>query len=108
MTIHSDGTININTASKAILESLDEDMDGTLAKSITEYRLEEDFTKIEDLKKVSGIDENLFNRIKDRISVKSTAFTIEVVVTHEDTVAKITALAKRDEGGSQLVYWRVI
>ena len=99
--------ININTASTAILKSLDEEIDDTVAKSISEYRDEEVFTKIEDLQKVSGIEETLFNRIKDRIGVKSTAFTIDMTVTYGDIVAKINALIKRDEKGSQLVYWRV-
>jgi type II secretory pathway component PulK len=108
LTIHSDGTININTASEAVLQSLDEEIDGILAKSIAEYRLEEDFTRIEDLKKVSGIDEDLFSRIKDRIGVKSTAFTIEMSVSHDDTTARITALVKRDGKGLHLAAWQVI
>jgi general secretion pathway protein K len=107
LTIHSDGKININTASTAILKSLDEEIDDTVAQSISGYRDEEVFTKIEDLQKVSGLEEALFNRIKDRIDVKSTAFTIDMTVTYGDTVAKITALIKRDEKGSQLMYWQV-
>ncbi|MCR5836538.1 MAG: helix-hairpin-helix domain-containing protein [Lachnospiraceae bacterium] len=61
--------ININTASKEELCSL-AGIGEAKAASIIEYRAANGFfQKIEDIKNVSGIGENVFNRIKDSITV---------------------------------------
>jgi competence protein ComEA len=41
-----------------------------LAKAIVEYRAKEPFKTIEDIKKVKGISEKKFEKIKDMIEVK--------------------------------------
>ncbi|BCI60565.1 hypothetical protein I4300191C4_10460 [Solibaculum mannosilyticum] len=61
--------ININTATKEDLLTL-KGINISLAKKIIAYRESEGpFEKIEDLMNVYGIDERIFNRIKDDICV---------------------------------------
>ncbi len=61
--------ININTASVAELDTLP-GIGPALAQRIIDYRTQHgDFKTIEDLKKVRGIGEALFNQIKDLITV---------------------------------------
>lgn len=60
--------ININTASKEELMTLPK-IGEAKAKSIIEYRIKEKFETIEDIKKVSGIGDALYNEIKDLIEV---------------------------------------
>ncbi len=43
------------------------------AKAIIEYRSEEPFTKPEDLRKVKGIGDKLYERLKDQITVEPAA-----------------------------------
>lgn len=63
------GIININTASLAQLDSLP-GIGQVYSQKIIDYRTKNGpFSSIEDLKKVSGIGEALFNKIKDQISV---------------------------------------
>ncbi|MCF0229382.1 MAG: helix-hairpin-helix domain-containing protein [Parasporobacterium sp.] len=63
-----DGRININTASLEELKTLP-GIGDSRASDIIEYRSRQKFEKIEDIMNISGIKENLFNRIKDLIKV---------------------------------------
>ena len=60
--------ININTASKEELMTLDGIGESTESK-IIEYRKTSEFIEIEDIMNVSGIGEAKFNNIKDNITV---------------------------------------
>lgn len=65
----SDKLININQATKEDLLTLSGIGDAK-ANSIIEYRINNgEFSKIEDIKNVSGISENLFEKIKEFITV---------------------------------------
>jgi len=65
----SDGRININTASQAELTDLP-GIGNTLAARIIDHRVKNgSFTKIEDIRNVTGIGERRFEAIKDLITV---------------------------------------
>ena len=61
--------VNINTASKEELMTLKGVGEAT-AEAIIEYRKENKFTKIEDIKNIKGIGDKKFEAIKDDIEVK--------------------------------------
>ena len=60
--------VNINTADKKELMTLD-GIGSKKADEIIKYRTDNKFNSIEDLKKVNGIGDKLFDKIKDKISV---------------------------------------
>jgi competence protein ComEA len=63
------GKININTATIAELESLPR-IGPKVAQRIIDYRTQNGpFKKVEDLMKVQGIGEKIFNQLKDRITI---------------------------------------
>ena len=62
------GKVNINTASESELSTLT-GVGKTKAKKIIEYRNKTKFEKIEDIKNVSGIGNNLFEKIKNDIEI---------------------------------------
>jgi len=65
----SDGRININLASRSELMDLP-GIGSVLSERIVEYRrLNGPFSKIEDLRNVSGIGEKRYETIKDKITV---------------------------------------
>jgi len=62
--------ININTASQAELESLPR-IGPKVAQQIIDFRTKNgNFKKIEEIMKVKGIGEKLFNQLKDLITVE--------------------------------------
>lgn len=66
----NDGKINLNTASKEELMTLP-GIGEAKADSIVRYReTNGDFRSSEELMKIEGIKDGIFNRIKDRIKVK--------------------------------------
>jgi general secretion pathway protein K len=111
LTIHSDGKININTAPKEVLQSLSEDMDSALAESIVEYRKEESFESIDDLRNVPGLDlldDHRIAEMREWITVKSTNFSIETHVDCNGAVASIKTIAERQGKKAKLIYWQVL
>lgn len=65
----SGGKVNINMATVAELETLP-GIGPALAQRIVDYRTAHGpFSRIEDIKKVSGIGDKLFERIKDQITI---------------------------------------
>ncbi|PAF50155.1 DNA-binding protein [Helicobacter sp. 13S00401-1] len=60
--------VNINTASQKELEKLP-GIGPKKAMSIVEYRSKQPFKAIEDIKKVKGVNQKLFNKIKNDIEV---------------------------------------
>ena len=107
-TIYGDGKINLNTASSEVLQGLDEGIDSIIANAILEHRREEDFQTVDDLKKVLGIEEELFNRISTLITVNGSFFAIEATGKCQEAVAQIKAVAIREDNRSMLIYWQVM
>lgn len=65
----ANGKVNINTADEAALDTLP-GVGPAMAKRIIEYRMTEGmFQSIEDIKKVRGIGEAKFEKLKDKISI---------------------------------------
>lgn len=67
--ILSNNKVNINTATLEELMTL-EGVGESKAKSIIEYRNNNPFNSIEDIKNVSGIGDNLFDKIKENITTE--------------------------------------
>ena len=65
----SKGKININTAAKKELVTL-KGIGDKIADRIIEHRKAHKFEKIEDIMKVKGIGQKMFDKIKDSITVQ--------------------------------------
>jgi general secretion pathway protein K len=107
LTVYSDGMVNINTASIEVLMSLDEALDQSIAASILEHREKEDYKNTGDLRHVAGIKDELYNRIRDAITVKSPVFSIETEGVFHAARSRIRSVVLRRDGKISLVYWRV-
>lgn len=106
LTIYSDGKININTAPKEVLECLSDGMDSTTAEDVIQYRQDNDFTAVEDLTKVPGMDGALISDIEPWCTVKSTAFSITSQGKCRGAVDRIQAVVKREDKTMRVIYWR--
>jgi len=63
-----DGKVNLNTASSAELATLP-GIGPSKAQAIVEHRAKEPFSSLDDLRKVKGIGDKLYDSIRDRITV---------------------------------------
>ncbi len=70
LTVHGDGLININTASKEVLESLSEKMTPALVQMIIELRNQRPFGHIQELRDLPSLDNNAFNQFSHMITVQ--------------------------------------
>ncbi len=108
LTIYSDGKVNINTAPKEVLECLSESMDDAIAAAIIEYRKEEDFTSIDDLRKVPGMSDEVLAEIRDWITVRSSSFSMEFNVNCNGASCVVKAFVVREGGKTKPIYWQVL
>jgi general secretion pathway protein K len=106
ITLHSDGKININTASERVLKSLDDEIDDNLAMNILEYRKDKPFESTSDLKELPGVTATLYARILSRITVASSYFLITVEGTVGDATCRLTTVAHRQADKVRPLYWR--
>lgn len=107
-TIYSDGKININTAPLEVLQSLSARMDKALAQAIIDYRKDEDFERIDDLKNVPGVGGEVYNEIKGGITVKSSAFFLEAQGRFQEAQRRIRTVFLRETEKIKPIYWQVM
>ena len=69
VTVKGDGKININSASKAVIESLSEKMDAAVAQVIVERRKVKPFGSVMELRDVSGMTDDIYYSIKDMVTI---------------------------------------
>jgi len=69
VTVNGDGKININCASKRVIESLSEKMDPVLAQMIIDRRKFKPFGSIVELRDVPGMTDGIYNTIRKTATV---------------------------------------
>lgn len=107
VTVYGDGKININTASLAVLQSLDIEIDETLAQGIIDRREEGEFEETEDIKSVDGMTEEIFKRVEGLITTgESQFFSVEAEGRVREASKLIKAVVQKKAEGLEIVYWR--
>jgi general secretion pathway protein K len=107
LTIYTDGVVNINTAPSVVLQSLSEEIDEGLARTIIDYREEEPFRGIDELQTVPGMTEAIYNAIKDRITTQSSTFSLKIEGQVREITKGIYVVLKRDGKEVKPVFWRM-
>ena len=102
---YSDGKVNINTASLYVLQSLDEDIDETLAAAVIDYRKENPYKNVNDLIKVEGMNSDIIYRIRSFVDVKSENFLVRININFGDREFKLISLLNR-KGNKVKEVWR--
>lgn len=72
ITVRGDGKININWASKLIIQSLSEKMDSVLAQVIIDHRKIEPFSSVIELRDIPGMSDGIYKEIERDITVSPT------------------------------------
>ncbi len=71
ITVYGEGRININCASRRVIESLSEKMDTTLAQLIIDQREIKPFESITELQSVPGMTDDIYYAIRKTVTVSS-------------------------------------
>jgi len=72
VTVYGDGRINVNSASRQVIECLSEKMDVVLAQMIIDRREFNPFDNITELRDVPGMTDSIYNAIKKTATIGST------------------------------------
>ena len=110
-TVATAGKVNINTASPEVIKAISPLISHELAQHIVEFRKEHPFKDITQLsptyqyKKPSGITPEIYDDIKNFITVRSRLFLVEAEAKTKEAVYKIDALIRRDGKFCEFAYW---
>ena len=117
VTIHSSGTVNINTAPKEVFIALSAGQDAAEAGEITaamadqiiEYRKNNPFQNPRNIGNVSPALKDLYDktRFRDLIDVKGTAYHVRSTGDLSGTLRTIDAVGVRSGNDIQWRYWRL-
>lgn len=105
-TIYTDGKININTASVEVLQTLGDRFDKEVAEAIVAYRKSTVFRNPADLSNVPGMNNDLLNGVTGWVTVKSSAFSIEMQSACSGVSSVARVVAAREKDGMRILYWR--
>jgi general secretion pathway protein K len=117
VTIHSSGTVNINTAPKEVLIALSAGQDAaeageitaSMADQIIEYRKDNPFQNARSIGNVSPALKDLYDktRFRDLIDVKGTAYHVRSTGDISGTLRTVDAVGVRSGNDIQWRYWRL-
>jgi len=98
--------ININTASRTVIMSLDDNITETLAERVINYRALEPFNGVSDLVRVAGFEGPLGQSLMNKITVKASNFRI-TSVAEEDRIKRVIECVIVVKGDAFLIgYWQ--
>jgi general secretion pathway protein K len=98
--------ININTASRAVIMSLDDNITEALAERVINYRALEPFNRVSDLVRVAGFEGPLGQSLMNKITVKASNFRI-TSVAEEDGIKRVIECVLVVRGDGLLIgYWQ--
>ena len=98
----TDGKININFAPAEVIAAYLPELE-TYVDEIIRYRQEHPFEDISEIRKVPGIDDELYLQVQRYITVKSNLFYVYVASEVRGTTVEITAIIKRTSGKASIV-----
>jgi general secretion pathway protein K len=98
--------ININTAARDVIMSLDDDITETLAERVINYRALEPFNGVSDLVKVTGFEGPLGQSLMNQITVKASNFRITSVAEEDRIKRIIECVIVFKGGGFHIDYWQ--
>ena len=117
LTCHGSGTINLNTAPQAVLETLP--LSGGAAERIVAFRRFEDsssgslaehaFRSVEDIEQLQGLTESDVEVLQSVATFRSTHFRIFACSRHLQTGLRyqIEVLVRMTDDGPEILHWKV-
>lgn len=107
MTVHSGGKININTAGKEILMSLDPAITEDIASMILRRQKEKPFNSINELMDIPGINVDNLYKIQQLADIKSFYYKIRITVDLGEVKPSFLCVINREKNNLKPVLWKV-
>ena len=104
LTVYTDGSININTATKEVIMALSSDITEKMAQGIISYREKTPFTDPADISKVAGF-KTTGSTLAGGITVKSSIFRVFSRGTVGEGVREVEAVVNIQDGCT-IYFWR--
>jgi general secretion pathway protein K len=98
--------ININTASRAVMMSLDDNITEALAERVIKYRALEPFNRVSDIVKVAGFEGPLGQSLMNKITVKASNFRITSMAEENRIKRVIECVIAVKSNGFLISYWQ--
>lgn len=99
LTVYSGGKVNINTAPKEILMSLDDAVTEETANAIIRRRAENPFKNVKELGDIPGINMDILYKLGQVADVKSEYYRIRITVDMGQIKPTLNCVVKRNENG---------
>lgn len=106
VTIFGDGKVNINSADKFVLMSIDKEVNEELAKRVISYRELKPFSDSSHIQKVAGFSGTWVTNLMGRLTVKGNAFSVVATVFEEELQRSVTAVLVLQGGKLEYKYWK--
>lgn len=103
---YNNNLININTASRTIIMSLDDNITETLAERVIKYRALEPFNRVSDIVKVAGFEGPMGQSLMNKITVKASNFRITSVAEEDRIKRVIECVIAVKSNGFLISYWQ--
>jgi general secretion pathway protein K len=97
--------VNINSASKEILASLDDALDDRMADRITDERRLKPFRSPGELSRIAG-GEILSQKLVGKVSVKGTLFRISSIARVKESARTVEALVRLSSSAPEMLSWQ--
>ena len=104
LTVYGDGKININEAPITIIRSLSEHINLTLAQNIIEQRKFSRYSSMEQLKQVPGMTGEIFEEIRDLITVNTNEnyYTVTATGSAEEMQRTVRVVLNKNPSTSRI------
>lgn len=107
LTVYSEGKININTAGKEVLQSLDPAITERTTDIIIKRQKEKPFKDIKELLDIPGINMDILYKIEQLADVKSSYYNIKITVDLGEIKPAFNCIIKREKERIKPILWKV-
>ncbi len=107
LTVFSDNKINLNTADPLIIRNLIPGVPDVFVNELVARRKVEPFESLDDIKTLTGMNDELFNQMSPMVDVDSQYFSIHSEAVVGRIRKRLTVVLKKGEKQVRIVYWRL-
>lgn len=105
-TVFSDERVNLNTASSELLNSLSDELPDSFIQDVLDLREKEPIQKVENIKNMAGMTDEIYKKVSPLLSVKSSYFSVSSEATSGRITKRLTAILRRNGDKVGIVMWR--